>query len=116
VRVYLDEDSSSTRLVNALREAGVDVLSAPGAGNSGATDAFQLEFAARENRVIFTANEGDFARLFAEWARAGIAHAGIIVCPRQGLPPEWQANEIVRICSPADMADAIAYVRAPDVS
>ena len=114
--MYLDEDSSSARLANALQAAGVDVLTAAGAGQSGATDEFQLEFAARERRVIFTANEGDFARLFAEWARAGRSHVGIIICPRQGLPPEWQATEIVRICSQADMTNAVAYVRPPDVS
>lgn len=112
-RLYLDEDSSQRRLIAALRESGIDVLTAVEVGTSGATDADHLKFAADSGRVIVTANRGDFARLHGEWASIGRTHGGIIIRSRQGTPPETIADSILAELQErpgAGLANCILYV------
>ena len=79
VSLYLDEDAQRTSLVRALRARQIDVLTANESQLVGVSDAEQLAFAARKNRVIFTFNRGDFMRLHVEYLKDGRNHAGIIV-------------------------------------
>jgi predicted nuclease of predicted toxin-antitoxin system len=111
--LYLDEDSSQRRLIVALRNGGIDVLTAVEAGLSGATDAEHLKFATESGRAIVTANRGDFARLHSEWASIGRAHGGIIIRSRQGTPPEVLATAILAALqgrTQADIANGILFV------
>ena len=63
----------------ALRARQVDVLTATEAGTIGFSDAEQLEFAASQNRTVFTFNRGDFAKLHTEYVQREQEHSGIIV-------------------------------------
>lgn len=91
-RLYLDEDASRNDLLAALRRWDVDVISAVEAGNAARSDPWQLEWAAREDRAIFSFNVKDFVRLHAIWTEAGRPHHGIIVCPQR----RWGVGEIMR--------------------
>lgn len=83
VRLYVDEDASETAVVEGLRGRGFDVLTTLEAGNAGANDAEQLEFATQSDRCIYTFNVGDFARLHQTFLQQQKEHAGIVVIPEQ---------------------------------
>ncbi|MGI8925684.1 MAG: DUF5615 family PIN-like protein [Tepidiformaceae bacterium] len=91
IALYLDEDALDRHLIQALRSFGIDVLTAHEAGRLGCTDAEQLEFATSLGRVLYTFNVVDYARLHAEWLRAGHAHAGLILIHDQRMPVGEQA-------------------------
>ena len=78
IRLYIDEDVD-VALAAALRQRGIDVLTAQGAGTLRLRDEDQLAFATQEGRVFFTHNRGDFARLHKEIVRKGRSHAGIVL-------------------------------------
>jgi predicted nuclease of predicted toxin-antitoxin system len=63
-------------VVNALVRHGVNVLTAHEAQRCGQTDAEQLAFATKEQRVLVTFDT-DFLALH----QTGVAHAGIAWCP-----------------------------------
>ncbi len=79
IRLYLDEDTSSRALIQALRSRSVDLLTAREAGLGQTPDECHLEYATSFQRTIFTYNVRDFARLHQEYLKAGRHHAGIIV-------------------------------------
>ena len=79
IRLYLDEDTMSRALLRALRSRSVDVLTAQEAGMIQSTDAQHLAYATSLDRVVFTFNVRDFARLHNEHMAAGQHHTGIIV-------------------------------------
>jgi len=55
IRLYLDEDMSS-RVAQALRGKGFDVLRCHEVGNKGLSDEEQLRYAAQEGRHLVTYN------------------------------------------------------------
>lgn len=79
IRLYLDEDSIKNSLVVALRNAGVDVITAADANKLGFTDEEQLIWATEDNRVIYSFNVGDFCRLHTLYMVEGRNHGGIIL-------------------------------------
>ena len=54
-------------LVNGLRARGVDVTTVYDEGLAGQSDADQLLYATRIERVIYTFNVGDFCRLHKDY-------------------------------------------------
>ena len=83
IRLYLDEDTQRSGLLNALRRRDVDVLTAAEAVMLGAPDPEQVAFAARLGRALYTFNRSDFQRLHTEYMLAGWHHAGLIVALQQ---------------------------------
>ncbi len=79
-------------LVRELVRLGWDVLSTRDAGNEGMPDVHQLSWAANAGRCVFTANQGDFARLHYQWLAAGRSHAGIVILSEQ----QWPTGHIIR--------------------
>lgn len=79
LKLYLDEDAQRTDLIQALRARQVDVESVSESSLLGQDDAFLLDYATSQERVIFTFNRGDFSRLHTEWINKERHHAGIIV-------------------------------------
>ncbi|WP_447977989.1 DUF5615 family PIN-like protein [Candidatus Nitrospira bockiana] len=69
----------SVALATVLCQHGLDCLTACQAGNLGATDEFQLSFAVRERRAVFTHDTRDFLRLADAWNAARRTHAGILL-------------------------------------
>jgi predicted nuclease of predicted toxin-antitoxin system len=113
IRLYLDEDMGQRRLLLALRAREVDVLTTVEAGQAEASDAEQLGIARQLGRVIYTANQRDFAKLHRDWINAGTQQAGIVVCTRQQLSPEFQAEQLARLVlsrTRADMMGALLYL------
>ena len=86
MRLYLDEDSSSTSLVQSLRRERHDVETALESGLRGAWDPIQLIQAIQRNRVILTRNYCDFEDLHNLLAVSGGKHPGIIVIRRDDDP------------------------------
>jgi len=78
IKLFLNEDIH-LNLAKALRMRGFDVTATQEAELSGTSDEKQLEFAAKEQRVVLTFNRGDYIKLFRDWAKENKTHAGIIV-------------------------------------
>jgi hypothetical protein len=95
--LYLDEDTQSDALIAALRSRGVNLLTTSEAGMTKRTDDDQLRFAASVRRVIITSNIADFARLHAQWLKAGLEHDGIILIHQQKWGAGEQARRIIRL-------------------
>jgi len=68
LRFYFDEDSLDHDVVDALRRAGIDVVTALDAGMIERPDEDHFAFAMSEGRILYTANVADFARLHARRA------------------------------------------------
>ena len=75
LRLLLDEDIKSKRLVRLLKEAGHDVVTTVDVGLDGQSDPTVLASAAKLGRTVLTYNCDDFRALHA----SAIAHAGILV-------------------------------------
>jgi len=80
VDYYLDEDVA-VQVAPPLRALGLDVLTTRDAGRLRATDESQLEFAAREGRLLVTWNRDDFIEFSRRFAAEGRPHAGVLVIP-----------------------------------
>lgn len=91
-KLYLDEDTQSDALIAALRSRGINLLTTSEAGMTKRADDDQLRFAASVKQVIITSNIADFARLHAQWLKAGLGHNGIILVHQQ----KWGAGELAR--------------------
>lgn len=79
IKLYLDEDTISRALINALWARNVDILSAHDAGLISVPDSQHLEYATSMGRTVFTHNTRDFAQLHGQWMAQEREHAGIIV-------------------------------------
>jgi predicted nuclease of predicted toxin-antitoxin system len=65
MRIYLDEDISSTLLVTLLQKVGHQVIQCADAGMAGKSDPENLLYAIRLDRVTLTRNHGHFEHLHA---------------------------------------------------
>jgi hypothetical protein len=79
IRFYLDEDATSNRLLQALRNRSADVLSAADASMLAQSDEKQLAWALENRRVIYSFNARDFYRIHSECLSSGRFHAGIVL-------------------------------------
>lgn len=79
IRLYLDEDAMARSLIREFRARGMDVATALGEQTLGMDDFQQLEFAQTENRVIYTYNISDYARLHTQYIAESKNHAGMIL-------------------------------------
>jgi predicted nuclease of predicted toxin-antitoxin system len=107
LRLYMDQDSLNDAVVNALRTAGIDVVTAEDVGRQRAPDDEQLTFATASGRVIYTANRGDFARIHTEWMVQGRSHAGIITRSHQAMRVGEQIRGLRRICAAFEPGGAV---------
>ena len=111
--LYFDEDSATRSLINALRSAGFDCLTAHEAGRLKQADEEQLVFAATQKRVLYTKNVGDFARLQKDWQSAARSHSGIIVVSKQRAPIGVQIRGLQVLAEqfePDEMKDRLVYL------
>jgi Domain of unknown function (DUF5615) len=83
ISFYIDEDAMRGSFVSVLRNAGLDVVTAAEAGRLGYSDVEQLDWATKQNRVLYSFNVKDFASLHNQLLVQGSSHAGIVVVPRQ---------------------------------
>ncbi|MGQ9631399.1 MAG: DUF5615 family PIN-like protein [bacterium] len=78
IKLYLDEDVQ-TRLAEALRKRGFDVVTAQEVSRKSFSDEDQLNFASSQNRAILTYNARDYAKLNGRYITEGREHKGIII-------------------------------------
>jgi hypothetical protein len=80
LRLLLDADLSSPRLVRGLSEAGHDVLAAGFDDRLRQLDG-PILFAVAQlaRRLVITHNSHDFPDILSEWAEAGRSHHGCII-------------------------------------
>ena len=96
VRIFLDNHYPKA-LVQALRESGIDAVSASEVGMQLASDEEILEYCRGEERVVLTNNHSDFAQIARNWIIVGRSHCGIVYTSDQSLPRTVaNAHQIVR--------------------
>jgi len=113
IRLYIDEDAMARALVQGLRAHGVDVTTVTEERMTGETDPIQLEYAASQERVIYTFNVGDFCRLHAEYMSQSRSHAGIIVVYRQRYSVGEQLRRLLNLIktrSAEEMRNALHFL------
>jgi predicted nuclease of predicted toxin-antitoxin system len=93
VNLLLDENISPKVAEALCREDGLDACHVRDRGLLGSTDAEVLERAFVEDRVLVTANVGDFEKL----ARARELHAGIIFVEQGDLLRDEQLDLVRRV-------------------
>ncbi len=82
IRLYIDEDASRGALVQALRNADIDLVTTSEANNLSCNDTEQLIWATENDRVIYTFNGRDYCRLHTTYMEQGREHGGVIVAER----------------------------------
>lgn len=97
IKIYLDEDAQDGDFVTALTFRGVDVLTSNEAGMNGRRDLEQLNFAAQNERVLFSHNVGDFAALHIEYLQSGKEHAGIVLARQRQFSVGEQTRRLLRM-------------------
>lgn len=97
IKLYLDEDALHRRLKQAMRERGVDVLTAEEAGMRERDDEDHLDFATAQGRVLYSFNMGDFCRIHTEHIVSNKSHAGIILALQQRYGIGEQMRRLMRI-------------------
>ena len=96
-KLYLDEDAMDKDLAEALRQRGVDVLTALEAGMIERPDPEHLKFAAAQGRVLYSFNVGDFAALHYDFMAHGKHHAGIVLAQQQRFSVGEQMRRLLRL-------------------
>lgn len=82
VRVLLDEHVSGRVIGASLSEDGHEVRAVDSEESlKGLPDETLLELAARERRVLITANARDFVPLIQQRVSGGRSHAGVVLIP-----------------------------------
>ncbi|HZO32324.1 MAG TPA: DUF5615 family PIN-like protein [Chloroflexota bacterium] len=99
LRLYMDEDSMGQALARGLRARSIDVLTTQEAGMIEQRDADQLDFAARNGRVLCTSNTRDFWLLHSAYLAEGKSHAGIVLIPQQRFGVGEQIRRLGRLAT-----------------
>lgn len=98
-------------LVSALRGRGLDVLTAREANMVERQDDDHLAFAAREGRVLYSFNVGDYCRLHTQVR----FRAGLVVALQQRYTVGDQMRRLLRLAaakSAEDMRNRIEFLSA----
>lgn len=114
IRLYLDEDTGSNRLLQALVARGLDVMTAAEAGMLSRSDEEQLSWALENQRVIYSFNIRDFYRLHGIRLQRGESHAGIIL-GQQAYSVGEQTRRLLKLIaaiSAEDMRDRVEFLSA----
>jgi uncharacterized protein with PIN domain len=114
IRLYLDEDAESNRLLQALRIRGVDVVTVAEVGMISCSDEEQLNWALTNQRVIYSFNLGDFYRLHTILLEREESHAGIILA-QQGYYVGEQMRRLLKIIaakSAQEMQNQVEFLSA----
>jgi predicted nuclease of predicted toxin-antitoxin system len=107
MRLYLDENIASRKLVALLLKAGHEVTTVAEVGMIGKSDPKQLTFTIQQNYVLLTRNDEDFGELHELVRTSGGGHPGILtVC---------SDNDPKRDMKPPDIVRAIAKLEAAGV-
>jgi len=78
IEIYLDENVHIL-IAKIIESHGFKAIATQEAGNKGASDPEQLEYATRNGYAILTHNRRDFEELAAEYFASGKEHYGIVI-------------------------------------
>jgi hypothetical protein len=110
IRLLTDEDVCGS-IAAKLRTRGIDAVSTPEVRRLGETDASQLVWAARGNRVLLTFNVAHFARLHGEWMRLSRHHRGIVVSSHRPIGDVLRrVMALVAAVDAEEMRDRLEYL------
>ncbi len=115
ILLYLDEDAQRGSLVKALRERGVDVLTADDAAMRNRDDEDHLAYATAQGRVLYSFNIGDYNRIHSDYINRQMSHAGIILAPQQRYSVGEQMRRLLRIINSRtsdQMQDNVEFLSA----
>lgn len=85
MKIFLDHHYPNV-LAKALRDSGIDAVTAFEVGMQSSSDEEILEYCRRELRTVLTNNHGDFAQIARNWSIANRNHFGIIYTSDNSLP------------------------------
>ena len=97
MRLYLDDDTTSGRLIQVLRRDGHDVQIPVDVGLSGDSDAAHQTHAIREARVLMSCNYDDFNQLHQLIAQSGGSHPGIFLIRKDNDPRRDMASHHIAL-------------------
>ena len=108
IRYYTDEQVSKA-VIRGLRQRGINVLSVPEAETDHEPDDFQLSFATKQGRVLFTQDQ-DFLSI----AASELEHAGIVYGSQKFSIGDTIRGlvEIHREFSAEDMIGVVKYLKS----
>lgn len=115
IRLYIDEDASRGALVQALRNADIDLVTTSEANNLSCNDTEQLIWATENDRVIYTFNGRDYCRLHTTYMEQGREHGGVIVAERQSYSVGEQLRglqRLIAIKSAEEMRNQLVFIGA----
>ncbi|MDB9510593.1 DUF5615 family PIN-like protein [Kamptonema animale CS-326] len=114
IRLYLDEDSRSKKLLQALQSRGVDIITVAETGMLSRSDEDQLIWAFANQRVIYSFNTRDFYRIHTNWLEKGDSHAGIILGQQNYSVGEQMRRllSLISAKSAAEMQNQIEFLSA----
>ena len=113
--LYLDEDTIKTALIQALRNADLDVVTVADVRRLGYTDEEQLIWATEQKRVIYSFNIGDFCRLHRDYMAEDKSHSGIILASQQQYSVGQQLRGLLKLAtdkSDQDMLNQLVFLSA----
>lgn len=112
---YLDEDTIKTALIQALRNADLDVVTVADVRRLGYTDEEQIIWATEQKRVIYSFNIGDFCRLHRDYMAEDKSHSGIILASQQQYSVGQQLRGLLKLAtdkSDQDMLNQLVFLSA----
>ncbi len=117
IRLLLDAHISGRVVGKALEEAGHDVYALDSEKElEGMQDPDVLELAISEERVLVTANVGDFMALITQLNASGRSHTGCICVPKSISNEEFSAiisgvSSMVEDTSQEEWMDRVEWIR-----
>ena len=110
IELYFDEDVS-VLIADLIRARGFSVMTTYQAKNLRKSDAEQLEFAARQKKVLLTHNRVDFEKLAAKYFTENQTHYGIIITVRR-LPNDMgqRTLKILNDITSDEIINQILYI------
>src|SRR5438105_1205289 len=102
MRLYLDEDIASRKLIQTLTKDGHDVVTPFEVDLLGESDILQMTQAVRDDRVCLTKNADDFEKLHILITLCGGSHPGIFTVRSD--------NDLRRDMKPSQIVSAINNV------
>lgn len=115
IRLYLDEDTIKTALIQALRNADLDVVTVSDVSRLGYSDEEQLIWATEQERVIYSFNIGDFCRLHRDFMAQNRSHTGIVLASQQQYSVGQQLRCLLKLAadkSPQEMVNQLVFLSA----
>ncbi|NMG19281.1 DUF5615 family PIN-like protein [Brasilonema bromeliae] len=115
IRLYLDEDTMKGALIQALRNADLDVVTVTDADRLGYPDEEQLIWAVEQGRVIYSFNIRDFCKLHADFVVEQRNHAGIVLAPQQQYSVGQQLRGLLKLAadkSAKEMVNQLVFLNA----